>query len=317
MMDGGRSSLKHAAFVALLCRLDVVNSALVTRSTVGLSTGVAMEWLRCGTRSSASAPPLLFVHGTFHGAWAWEAHWMEHFAAAGLESHAISLRGTSGTPCDAKSVKITEHVEDLKAFVDEALGGVSPILVGHSFGGASCLKYLESGGPAAGAVLLCSVPPSGNGPMVLRFLRRSLRQAWLITRGFAAKAAATDVQTCRDLFFDERTPLETVARYLPLLEADAQVGLDVGHFTRHLPSACTDSATGRATWLDAAPPTLVLGADRDGVVDREGVEETAAFLGTCARFVDLPHDVMLCNGWEAPAEVVVEWVRGIAPPAQV
>lgn len=159
-------------------------------------------------------------------------------------------------------------------------------------GGASCLKYLEAGGPAAGAVLLCSVPPSGNGPMVLRFLRRSLRQAWLITRGFAAKAAATDVQTCRDLFFDERTPLETVARYLPLLEADAQVGLDVGHFTRHLPSACTDSATGRATWLDAAPPTLVLGADRDGVVDREGVEETAAFLGTRARFVDLPHDVM-------------------------
>ena len=129
-----RSSLIHAAFVALLCQLDVVNSALVTRSTVGLSTGVAMQWLRCGTRSSASTPPLLLVHGTFHGAWAWEAHWMEHFAAAGLESHAISLRGTSGTPCDAKSVKITEHVEDLKAFVNEALGGVPPILVGHSFG---------------------------------------------------------------------------------------------------------------------------------------------------------------------------------------
>ena len=157
--------------------------------------------------------------------------------------------------------------------------------------------------------MLCSVPPTGNGPMVLRFLRRSLRQAWLITRGFAMKSAATDVQVCRDLFFDERTPLETVAPYLPLLERDAQVGLDVGHFTRNLPSACMDTATGRAAWLERAAPALVVGAERDGVVDREGVEETATFLGTTAEFFDLPHDVMLCDGWELPADRVIAFAN--------
>ena len=73
----------------------------------------------------------------------------------------------------------------------------APILVGHSFGGASCLKYLEANLPASGAVLVCSVPPSGNGPMVGRFLRRSLKQAWLITTGFAMKRAATDAQDAR------------------------------------------------------------------------------------------------------------------------
>jgi pimeloyl-ACP methyl ester carboxylesterase len=234
---------------------------------------------------------------------------MGRFAAAGLEVHAVSLRGTSGSPCDTKSVKITEHVADLHAFVEEALDGVPPILVGHSFGGASCLKYLEAGHAAAAAVLLCSVPPSGNGPMTLRFLRRSPRQAWAITRGFAMKAAASDANVCRELFFDESTPLEQIAPFLTRLEADAQIGLDVRHFVSALPSQMA-GPDGRATWLAGAPPTLVLGAARDGVVDREANEETAAFLGVHAEFFDMPHDVMLCEGWEAPADRITEFALG-------
>ena len=214
---------------------------------------------------------------------------MERFAAAGIECHAVSLRGTSGSPVDQQSVQITEHVADLQAFVGEVFEGATPpVLVGHSFGGASCLKYLEVGGAASGAVLLCSVPPSGNGPMVGRFLRRSLRQAWLITKGFAMKSAATDATVCRDLFFDEGTSLAEVERYLPLLEADAQVGLDVGHFTRNLPSKEADF-DGVAFWVEGSGvPSLVLGALRDGVVDQEGVEETAKFLQADAEFFDLP-----------------------------
>ena len=124
--------------VPALCTLAL--PALVSRSLVALPTGVDMEVLHCKPPAPSKHPPLLFVHGTFHGAWCWEQHWMERFAAAGLESHAVSLRGTSGSPCDAKSVKISEHVADLRAFVDEHLNGRPPILVGHSFGGASCLK---------------------------------------------------------------------------------------------------------------------------------------------------------------------------------
>jgi pimeloyl-ACP methyl ester carboxylesterase len=232
---------------------------------------------------------------------------MERFAEQGIDCHAVSLRGTAGSPSESSSVKISQHVADLRAFVDEVIG-VPPILVGHSFGGASVLKYLEEGGPAAGAVLVCSVPPSGNGPMVGRFLRRSLRQAWLITRGFALKAAAKDVSTARDLFFDERTPEVEVASYLPRLEADSKVGLDLGHFVRNLPSQQADDS-GRALWLPDAPPMLVLGASRDRVVDREGVEETADFLGVHAEFIDLPHDVMLATGWEKPADRIIAWAK--------
>lgn len=302
-----------AAMLPLL--LGLASHALVTRTVATVSTGVNMELLQCGKRAgSSSLPPVLFVHGTFHGAWAWEP-WMERFAAAGVECHAVSLRGTSGSPVDQKSVKITEHVDDLKSLVRTNFRDAPPILVGHSFGGASCLKYLEAGGAASGAVLMCSVPPSGNGPMVGRFIRRSLKQAWLITIGFAMKKAATDTQVCRDLFFDERTPLEEVASYLPRLEADSRVGLDVGHFVANLPSKQARD-DGVAKWLGtpARVPTLVLGAERDAVVDREGVEETATFLGVegQAEFFDLPHDMMLCSGCEAPADRIIEWVKGLS-----
>ena len=289
------------------------SATTITKSSIALSTGLSMEWLKSGA-TTTSTPPVLFVHGTFHGAWCWEAHWMERFANAGIECHAVSLRGTSGSPADQKSVQITEHVADLKSFVDKTFPADSPpVLVGHSFGGASVLKYLEAEHPASGAVLLCSVPPTGNAPMVGRFLKRSLKASWLITRGFAMKAAASDATVCRDLFFDESTPLPEVESYLPKLDADSKIGLDVGHFTRNLPSKEADY-DGVAFWVESPKrPYLVLGAERDGVVDKEGVEETAVFLGCRgeAEFFDLPHDVMLCSGWERPADRIIDWVKGL------
>lgn len=288
---------------------------VVRTATPALRSGLAeMEWLRCGEPKPGS-PPIVLVHGTFHGAWCWAERWMQYLADAGLECHAVSLRGTSGSPApDQRSVKISEHVSDIRCFVEDVLmsegaaAGLPPILVGHSFGGATVLKYLEAGGAASGAALVCSVPPSGNGPMTFRFLRRSLSQAWLITRGFALKTAAKSTADARALFFDDGTPDEQLAEYLPRFEADSRVGLDLGHFNKNLPSKAADG-DGRATWLRDAPPLLVLGAERDFVVDREGVEETARFLGVAAEFVPLPHDVMLAEGWEAPAERLARWVK--------
>ena len=175
----------------LLAAAGAFSAPAIARDYAQLSTGLSMEWLRARPSRPAAAPPVLFVHGTFHSAWCWSERWMARFAAAGLECHAVSLRGTSASPDAAsRSVKISQHVDDLRSFVDVALPSrPPPILVGHSFGGAYCMKYLEAGGPASGVALLCSVPPSGNGPMTARFLRRSLKQAFLITRGFAMKTA--------------------------------------------------------------------------------------------------------------------------------
>ena len=67
---------------------------------------------------------------------------MPHFAAAQIECHAVSLRGSEGSPSDAATVRTAEHVADLTAFVEEHLRR-PPVMVGHSYGGDFLLKYLE------------------------------------------------------------------------------------------------------------------------------------------------------------------------------
>ena len=281
------------------------------RLTAPLATGLRVEWLRQQPAEPTSTPPVLFVHGTFHGAWCWAEHWMPYFAAAQIDCHAVSLRGTEGSPIDSAKVKTSEHVADLRAFVDEFLSA-PPVIVGHSYGGAFLLKYLEAGGAAAGAALLCSVPPSGNGPMTGRYLRRmQLSETWRITRGFALKAAATDADLARELFFDDKLPDADLTRYLRNFAADSTCSLDLGEFVSSLPSKRADGASGRAEWLPRAPPALVLGAARDAIVDAEGVAESARFLGVEPRVLDLPHDVMLADGWEAAADEVLGWYRKV------
>ena len=81
--------------------------AAVERRTVELATGLEMEWLRAGAEQPSDGPPVLFVHGTFHGAWCWAEHWMSRFAAANIDCHAVSLRGTSGSPSEGATVKLS------------------------------------------------------------------------------------------------------------------------------------------------------------------------------------------------------------------
>ena len=93
--------------------------------------------------------------------------------------------------------------------------------------------------------------------------------------------------------------------------ADSCVGLDVAHFTRNAPGKAAD-ANGRARWLDRAPPMAVFGCEMDAVVDAEGVRETANFLGvTPTMLSSMPHDLMLCTGWEEAADALLGWVDGV------
>jgi len=88
-----------------------------------------------------------------------------------------------------------DHVADLSDLLDKLpsiVGGgqsssIKPVLVSHSFGGLAIMKLMESDPSRAsdlsGIAVMCSVPPSGNGPMTMRYLRRSLRDSAKITAG--------------------------------------------------------------------------------------------------------------------------------------
>src|SRR6516165_8673357 len=41
--------------------------------------------------SRAQKAPLLFVHGAWHGAWCWDEHFLDYFAAKGYRSPAVNV----------------------------------------------------------------------------------------------------------------------------------------------------------------------------------------------------------------------------------
>eukprot|EP00588_Corethron_pennatum_P004274 CAMPEP_0194283332 /NCGR_PEP_ID=MMETSP0169-20130528/25145_1 /TAXON_ID=218684 /ORGANISM="Corethron pennatum, Strain L29A3" /LENGTH=337 /DNA_ID=CAMNT_0039028905 /DNA_START=211 /DNA_END=1224 /DNA_ORIENTATION=- len=270
--------------------------------------------------------PLLFLHGSFHSAWCYSERYLPYFASHGYDSYAYSFRGTGPSPVlgpDGKidgsitKVKIDEHVDDLASILETF--DRRPVVVAHSFGGAVLMKYMEgrhrdgTGPEPSGIALLCSVPPSGNGKMTRRFLRRSLVASYRITVGFVAKKLTSDADLCRTLFFDGSVPPEDLTMYMGLYARDSSVTIDVVDFAKNkLPSLCADER-GVAPWaMNAAlpPPRLVLGANKDYVVDKEGVEETGKFLDTDAVWVNSPHDVMLGGKWEEGARAIRSWLEG-------
>jgi len=296
-----------------------------------LDSGISAQVISCKPVNVSQAP-LVFIHGSFHAAWCWAENYFEYFSSLGYPVIALSLRGTGGSFAGdgVKKVKIEEHVEDIQSLLNKIPGIIGtdqmkPVLVSHSFGGVAVMKYLElypqEASNLSGMVTMCSVPPSGNGPMTLRFLRRSLRKSWDITIGFVLKKCIDDDNICRKLFFggpritlpdgkvdDYGVTDNDINRYQQYFKRDSSAILDVVALAKVLPSKF--AIEGRARSLSQYPPCLVIGATRDFIVDQQGVEETSKYYGQeKALFIDSPHDIMLGENWRNGAEVIHQFVQ--------
>eukprot|EP00850_Spirogloea_muscicola_P002226 SM000008S22315 [mRNA] locus=s8:1050733:1053237:+ [translate_table: standard] len=181
-----------------------------------------------------------------------------------------------------------------------------PVLIGHSFGGLIVQAYLaekeQSVGDRtgtsfpvlAGAVLACSVPPTGNSKMIARFFRERPRESLQIFWSLAAKRFMSNVPLCRKTFFS-RSMLDTeVAKYQDLMRNSSKLPLlDLRQLSKSL-------------------PVRKPGRSRPPIMDRAGLEETADFFNTKAVLVpDVAHDVMLDTGWKCAANAVQQWLMGV------
>ena len=100
-------------------------------------------------------PPILMVHGMWHGAWCWQP-WQELLAEWGWESHAFSLPGHGMSPAQRPVYFCTldYYLRFLKAEV--ARMERKPILIGHSMGGALVQWYLKYAGDNLPAAVLAA-----------------------------------------------------------------------------------------------------------------------------------------------------------------
>ncbi|KAF0931897.1 hypothetical protein E2562_007089, partial [Oryza meyeriana var. granulata] len=242
----------------------------------------------------APRPPLVFVHGSFHAAWCWAEHWLPFFSRAGFPCYALSLRaqGESSIPAEKVAGTLETHTGDIADFIRKEIS-LPPVLIGHSFGGLivqqyiSCLQepykfqshicaelpiterflnYLNSKEKGselvhprlAGAVLVCSVPPSGNSGLVWRYLLTRPVAAVKVTLSLAAKQYANSLPLCKETFFLSEMDDDLVQRYQGLMKDSSKLPLfDLRKLNASLPVASVPNN---------AVDILVVGASNDFIV---------------------------------------------------
>lgn len=240
--------------------------------------------------------PLLFVHGTGHGAWCWDEHFLPYFAAHGFDSYALSLRGHGANEGveNFKWTSIADFAEDVDR-VAEQLPSV-PAVIGHSLGGLVVQKYLEKSELPA-AVLLASSPSEGMFRSALflplryplLFLKIALKQDYSIM--------FSTVELAKRFLFSRDADEERIAAYLK------RFGKESYRANLELIFNLPDVKKIRC-------PMLVVGAADDALVSVRAVEKTAAAYGADLRiFPDIAHDMMLEERWQPVADFILGWLR--------
>ncbi|XP_057966741.1 uncharacterized protein LOC131156939 isoform X2 [Malania oleifera] len=266
-------------------------------------------------KSAQIKPPLVFVHGSFHAAWCWAEHWLPFFSRSGYDCYALSLlgQGESDAPASPVAGSLQTHASNVADFIQKNLK-LPPVLLGHSFGGLIVQYYipnirnqqfLENSYPKlAGAVLVCSVPPSGNSGLVWRYLFSKPIAAFKVTLSLAVKAFQTSLPLCKETFFSASMEDHLVIRYQQFMTESSRMPLfDLRKLNASLP-------------VPSAPKSsievLVLGANDDFIVDAEGLGETGRFYAVQPVCIEgVAHDMMLDCSWEKGADVILSWVRGL------
>ena len=259
-----------------------------------------IEVFSCLPGRKNGKPPLLFVHGAFAGGWMWTETIMPTLARAGYPCYALSLRGHGGSAGreEINWHSVADYVDDVKAVVDWL--GASPVLIGHSMGGFIVQKYLEHR-PAAGAALICSVPPQGLIASQFHLLFSKPHLFLELNRILSGEY--TDTDTLREALFAGEVDEAMLGAWLTRMQNESQRAiLDMTMF--NLPNL----------FAMHRPPMLILGAEEDVLVPAFLVQTTAHTYGQKAHiFRHMGHAVTHEKEWPLVAAALQDWLEDIRP----
>ena len=278
---------------------------------------------------NSGRPPLLFLHGSYHGPWCYAENFLPYFSAAGYDSIAIAFRAQGES--DRGDLKIAgdmdSHVADIASFIKTL--SEPPVLIAHSFGGLIAEKYvsmmysdqmnqtidgsdsdMDRLPPVAGIALLASVPPSGNKDIIMRITKKSLVDSFKITMAFVFRTFEKNIEVARETFFSKDIPRDMLQRYhAKLAEASPVRLLDLANLNKKLPLPPLPNDFFDPKDRKSRMPVLVAGGTNDLVVDVPALEEAAIYFGTEPILIDdMAHDCMLDTRWENMAQAIQKWL---------
>ena len=272
-----------------------------TPTTAARGTGASTDGTPLATRhwpSEAGAPwaSVLLVHGLGEHSGRYE-HVGRRLAAAGLDVHAVDLRGFGASGGRRAYVdhwsQFHDDVESRLGEVRAAARGRPVVLYGHSLGGLVTLGYLLTDRPKPDLLVVTSPALDATVPAVKRIAARVLSRALPrleIRNGFDGSVLSRD---------------ETVGeRYLadPLNHH--------GTTARLAGEALAEQARVRASLGGLAVPTLVLHGTDDRLVPAAASEPLASLPNVTRKvYPGLRHELHNEPEWETVIDDVVAWLR--------
>lgn len=244
-------------------------------------------------------PPLLFVHGSYCGAWVWEQHFLPFFAEAGFHGAAISLRAHGKSPGIAIDLHgIVDYLNDIEA--GARLFATPPVLIGHSLGGYLAQKYALRRQVAA-LVLFASPSLQGLWPAGRHIASRHPRLAFELWRLMMMGPRSVNPEVIASALFSPDMPVVDMLRMLPLLQRESfrvSVEASLPDFSRP---------------PQMLPPTFVIGGADDAFVPQADLERAAAFWRGKLQLIDsLPHGAMMDPTWARAANPIKAWLENLA-----
>jgi pimeloyl-ACP methyl ester carboxylesterase len=258
-------------------------------------------------------PPLLFVHGAWHGAWCWTENFLPYFFDKGFACYALSLRGHGGSAGIEKLHSFS--LNDYKDDVIEVMKYLKekPVLIGHSMGGAVVQKVVHAHPDSVKmAVLLASIPPQGVSKDLPRIYLTRFRERF---ETLLFNRQRKSVHPLSQLLFSGNLTDEEKNKFTKLLQPESRRAIgDLLKRVVPVPKySLWTSLTGKRPQDNDRPlqvPMLVLGSKKDAMFSEKTVQRTAkAYQTQPIIFPDLCHDMMLDPEWRSVADSIDTFLR--------
>ncbi|HEX2355831.1 MAG TPA: alpha/beta fold hydrolase [Micromonosporaceae bacterium] len=245
---------------------------------------VRREVLAATPEVDEGKPPVLFVPGFGHGAWAFAEHWLEHAASRGFPTYAMSLRG-HGASASAPKATLRAYAHDV---VQVAAGlARQAVLVGHG-AGALVVANAMARYPARAGVLVAPVL-GGWGSLGAALLRNPF--------GTLPALVGGRLRLRRRQLFSRELPDAVARGYQSRIGAAAPLAQ-----WQLLAHRAPEEPVGD-------PPVLVVGSPDDRIVSAAALGRAArAYGGAPLLFPNMGHDLMLDARWREPIDAILDWL---------
>lgn len=152
-----------------------LNKALSLAVLLVSSTAFSQELNQKEMQKQINSKSVVFIHGLFMNNRAWD-EWKTFFENKGYTCYTPANPKHEGNPAELRAnppkglenVQFEDWITNLEKIIDDL--PEKPILIGHSFGGLTAQKLVESG-RAEAAILISSAPPKGISTLKPSFLK--------------------------------------------------------------------------------------------------------------------------------------------------